>query len=186
MYKYTDGKITAERLTLRPFTVDDADAVAFICNDAETQKTTLSLPYPYLRDHAVQWISGHDSDRRDGNAYCFAICDRENGTLYGSISLSIKKPNGAVAELGYMIGREYWGNGYATEAVRGIIEYAFSELMLHRVYAVHLGSNTASGRVMLKAGMKYEGTMRDHIFKRGRYEDAVIYGIVNMDFDTYG
>ncbi len=186
MYGYKEGRITTDRLILRPFTLDDADDVARMCGTGVIQRNVLSLPYPYTRDNAVSWISNHARRREDGSCYDFAVTDKDTGALYGSISLVMRVKDSPTAEMGYWIGEEFWNRGYATEAARGLIEYAFSEMMLHRVFAQHFGSNIASGRVMQKAGMKYEGTMKDQFFKNGRYEDMVIYGIVSMDYDTYG
>ena len=186
MYEYKDGIITTDRLILRPFTLDDADDVAAMCGTGVIQRTVLSLPYPYTKEDAAEWISKHEERRRSRSCYDFAVTDRETGTLYGSTSLVLRVKDSPTAELGYWIGERYWNRGFATEAARAMIEYAFSELMLHRVYAEHFGSNIPSGRVMQKAGMKQEGVLRDQFFKNGRYEDEVIYGIVSMDYDTYG
>ena len=186
MYQYKDGIITTDRLILRPFTLDDVDDVARMCGSGVLHRTTLALPYPYTRESAISWISKHDEWRQNRICEDFAITDRETGSLYGAISLMFHVKNSPTAEMGYWVGEEFWNHGFATEAARALIEYAFSELMLHRVYAEHFGSNLASGRVMQKAGMKHEGTLRDHFFKNGRYEDGVIYGIVSMDYDTYG
>ena len=186
MYQCIDGIITTERLILRPFTLDDADDVAAMCGTGIIQKTVLALPYPYTRENAVDWISKHEEWRKTRKSYDFAVTDKETKTLYGTISLMMHVKDSPTAEMGYWIGERYWNCGYATEAACAMIEYAFSELMLHRVFAQHFGSNIASGLVMKKAGMKHEGTLKDHYFKNGRYEDLVIYGIVSMDYDTYG
>ncbi len=185
MYQHKDGVITTERLVLRPFTLADADDVAAMCGTGVLQRT-VPLPYPYTKESAVSWISTHEENRRSRTSYDFAVTDKETGKLYGAISLYMRVRNSPTAEMGYWIGEQYWNRGFATEAARAMIEYAFSELWLHRVFSRHYGSNIASGRVMQKAGMKEEGVMRDHLFVNGRYEDSVIYGIVSMDYDTYG
>ena len=96
---------------------------------------------------------------------------REEGELVGAITLH---PNARDdnAELGYWIGRPYWGRGYATEAAREVVRYAFE----------HLGSNPASGRVMQKIGMSYEGTRPEHHKKWGAYEDRVDYGLLAREW----
>ena len=94
----------------------------------------------------------------------FAAVLREGGTLVGSIALhpNARDDNG---EIGYWIGRPYWGQGYATEAAREVVRYGFEELGLHRVHANHLGSNPASGKVLEKVGMTREGTRPEHYKK---------------------
>jgi len=85
------------------------------------------------------------------------------------------------AELGYWIGRPWWGNGFATEAARAVVGQAFAGLGLARVFAHHFVSNPASGRVMQKIGMRQEGVLRRHVIKWGRCEDLVVYGILPDD-----
>ncbi|KAF5035648.1 Spermidine N(1)-acetyltransferase [anaerobic digester metagenome] len=86
------------------------------------------------------------------------------------------------AELGYWVGRPYQGRGYATEAARAVIEYGFSVLELHRVYALHLSRNPASGRVMEKCGMVYEAHLREHGRKWGIFEDLDVRGILHDEW----
>lgn len=72
-----------------------------------------------------------------------------------------------------------WGNGYGTEAAQAMIEFAFQEKQYHRIYARYFHSNPASGKIMEKCGMRYEGTLKDHIYKNGTFEDIVFYGLLN-------
>lgn len=82
------------------------------------------------------------------------------------------------AELGYWIGKPYWGQGYMTEAARAVIEFGFQQLSLNRIVAYAMTKNPASSRVMEKNGMTYEGTFPQHVRKWDDYEDLVAYGIV--------
>ncbi len=84
--------------------------------------------------------------------------------------------------MAYWIGEPYWGKGYGTEALRAMIDFAFIEKNLHRVYARYFKSNPASGRVMEKAGMTKEGVLKDHVYKEGAFEDLVYYGMVNPTY----
>lgn len=74
---------------------------------------------------------------------------------------------------------DYWGNGYGTEAAKAMIEFVFKEQNYHRVYARHFKSIPASGKIMKKCGMMYEGTLKDHIYKNDAFEDIVFYGLIN-------
>jgi RimJ/RimL family protein N-acetyltransferase len=98
--------------------------------------------------------------------------------LVGAISLRIELPQRR-AELGYWVGVPYWGRGFATEAARAMIEFGFRRLSLHRIYAHHFVRNPASGRVMEKAGMQHEGTLRGHFFRWGAPEDVAVWGILS-------
>src|SRR5215210_6926705 len=112
----------------------------------------------------------------------FSLEDAPNvQRLVGSISLLLHPPHDN-AELGYWIGKPYWGRGYATEAAEEVVRYGFEDLGLHRIHAKHLGSNPASGRVMRKVGMSLEGVRPEHYKKWETYEDRVDYGLMARDW----
>jgi len=112
----------------------------------------------------------------------FAIVHREEKYLVGAIGLSGISKEHETAEVGYWIGKPYWNQGYCTEAVKAVLKYSFDVLKLHRIHARHFKSNPASGRVMQKSGMKYEGCLRQHFKKWGNYEDSELYGILREEF----
>jgi RimJ/RimL family protein N-acetyltransferase len=104
-------------------------------------------------------------------------------TLIGSIGLTLT-PQHHRGQLGYWIGVAYWNRGYATEAARAVVAYGFDELELHRIWAPHFASNPASGRVLQKLGMKYEGQQREHYLRFGRYQNAENYGMLRRDYEV--
>jgi len=180
MYDADKRTITTDRLILRPFELSDAEEVSRLCNNYNVCKGTLSLPYPYPVESALGWIPTHKENFDNDIAYEFAVTDKETGTLYGCISIMNKKGQNN-GEAGYWFGEEFWGRGYATEALACIIEFAFNYKGFHRVYARHFESNPASGRVMEKVGMLKEGRHIDHVFKADKYENVISYGIVKED-----
>jgi RimJ/RimL family protein N-acetyltransferase len=164
------------RLYLRPFDIADAPEVQRLCGDYAVAATTL-LPYPYPDGLAEIWIASLRDDIGHGDAAAFAVTLAPGGSLIGGVRLRIDADH-ARGELGFWIARRCWGRGYATEAVRAVIEYGFSVLGLHRVHAMHFSRNPASGRVMEKCGMLHEGCFREHVRKWGVYEDVDIWGIL--------
>jgi ribosomal-protein-alanine N-acetyltransferase len=126
----------------------------------------LSIPHPYEEGMAERFIEGARRAFEVGERVNFAVVLSEGGTLLGGVTLSINSRDDN-AGLGYWIGVPYWGRGYATEAVREVGRYGFEELGLHRIHSDHFGSNPASGRVLQKAGLSYEGTRREHYKKWG-------------------
>lgn len=173
--------LETERLILRPFRLSDAGDVQRLAGAAEISATTLDIPHPYPRGAAEEWIRSHRPTFEEGLGVHFAITLRETETLVGAIGLLIT-PRHNRAELGYWIGVPYWNNGYATEAVRAVVAYGFRVLGLHRICANHFPRNPASGRVMQKAGMTLEGTLRQHVKKGTAYEDLVTYGLLRDEF----
>ncbi|NHQ87234.1 GNAT family N-acetyltransferase [Iodobacter sp. HSC-16F04] len=165
------------RLILSPFSFDDAPAVQSLASDFAIADTTLTIPHPYTDGAAASWIASSASLWLVQQTLALAIRRKEDGALLGAISLFDILPEHR-AELGYWIGKPFWGKGYASEAGHAILEFGFNELKLQRIYAEHLTRNPASGRVMEKIGLKQEGILRQHAMKWGKLEDVVYRGIL--------
>jgi [ribosomal protein S5]-alanine N-acetyltransferase len=173
--------LETKRLILRPFTLQDAPVVHELVSAREIADTTLAIPHPYEQGMAEAWIGSHQKGYDEGNSVHFAITVRESSQLVGSIGLQIH-PIHSYAEMGYWVGVPYWGNGYCTEAVGAVIKYGFEDKGLNRIYAVHFKRNPASGRVMQKNGMVYEGCLHQHVRKWDGYEDLMQYGILQTEW----
>ncbi|HYW09682.1 MAG TPA: GNAT family N-acetyltransferase [Longimicrobium sp.] len=171
------------RLILRPMTETDAPAVQLLASDREVAHTTLNIPHPYPEGAAAAWIRTQASAFAHGDLAVFGIELQQGGELVGTCGLRLEAGHSR-AEIGYWIGREYWGRGVATEAAHAVVEYAFAHLRLRRVYAHHYSRNPASGTVLTKVGMRHEGRMREHILKWGVHEDIELYGILHHEFTT--
>jgi RimJ/RimL family protein N-acetyltransferase len=148
--------IETKRLILRGFSNEDASEVQRLAGDKAIASTTLRIPHPYEDGVAEKWIGTHLADFEQGKAVNFAITSRKTGCLIGAIGLTINKEHES-AELGYWIGKQYWNNGYCTEAAKAVLRYGFEEQGLNRIQAQHFKRNPASGRVMQAIGMLYEG-----------------------------
>lgn len=168
------------RLVLRPFAPDDALVVHALVSAHEIADATLTIPHPYPDGAAAQWIASHAPGWAAGTSAVWAITTRDARVLVGAMGLGIT-PDHARAELGYWIGVPHWGQGYATEAGAALLPFAFGALGLHRVQARHFLRNPASGRVMQKLGMRFEGITRAGIRKLGRFEDLVVYARLATD-----
>ena len=171
-------RLETERLLLRPFSPDDGPSVERLAGAREVADTTLTIPHPYPAGGGAAWIATHAEAWAHGDRLTLAITPRSaTEDLLGTITLHISREH-AHAEIGYWIGVHAWGRGYATEASRAVIGYAFGELALHRITGRHVTRNPASGRVMQKLGMQLEGLHR-HAFRRwGRFEDVAVYGLL--------
>ena len=169
--------LRTSRLTLRPFTPADAPAVQRLASAYEVALNTLMIPHPYPEGMAEQWIAKHQADYDENRIHHFAIDD---GELAGAIGLVMK--GDGIAEIGYWVGVPFWGRGYASEAAVEVIRYGFDECNLHRIFAGHFTRNAASGRVLQKAGLTYEGTLRHHVCKWGEYLDIAFYGLLRAEW----
>lgn len=173
--------IQLERLTLRPFCLDDAKVVQQLAGDPYIAETTLYIPHPYEDGMAEQWIETHAHNFHEDRSLELAIVHSEEQHVIGAICIGCNR-NFDHGELAYWIGRQYKNNGYCTEAAKGIVRYAFDEMKLNRIFARYLGKNPASGKVMEKLGMKYEGRLRQHVRKWNQYEDLVYYGLLRDEY----
>jgi len=169
--------LQTERLLLRPFTMEDAKDVQRLAGEKAVSDTALNIPYPYEDGIAENWIKGHKQNFVLNKELVLAITDKEKKHLIGAIGIIINKGNDNGA-LGYWIGVPFWNKGYCTEAGKAIVEYAFNTLKLHRIHASYFPSNPASGKVMLKIGMKKEGHLQEHVKKGNEYKDVIICGIL--------
>ena len=168
------------RLVLRPFRASDAERVSVLANDSDIARNTLTIPHPYPDGLAASWIAAHLSEWTQGRRAAFAVCLRDSRELCGAAGLELERKH-ARAELGYWIARPHWNSGLATEGARALIDFAFDDLGLQRVYAAHFTWNPASGRVLEKCGMRREGLLRGHVLKLGQPTDEVMYGILRDD-----
>ena len=177
--------LTTPRLTLRPFVAGDAAIVHLLCGDVAVADTTRNIPHPYPDGAAQAWIATHAAQRAAGTGLTLAITNRQSGWVIGAISLDIHRDDDR-AELGYWIGRPWWGQGFATEAAQAVIAYAFRDLGLNRIVARHLTRNPASGRVMVKSGLRFVGTLHQDVKKWGLYEDVELYAAVRGEWLARG
>lgn len=175
--------LTTEHLVLRPYTLADAPELQRLIGDRDVASTLMNVPHPYKDGMAEEWIGQRQEYYEKGESIQFAISPRHEGFFIGGIGLSSIDQQAQRAELGYWIGKPYWGKGYGTEAARAVVRYGFETLGLNRIHARHLGRNPASGRIMQKIGMKHEGCQRQHIKKWGRFEDFELYGILKREYE---
>ena len=166
---------------MRPFTLADATDVQRLAGSRAIADTTLRIPHPYPDGAAEEWIQSHAAGYAARAQATFALAPVGRGAILGAVGLVIDAGN-AVAELGYWVSESYWGRGYATEGSRALLDFAFGMLAVHRIHAAHLVRNPASGRVMQKLGMTFEGIHRHAVRKWGVYEDVAHYGILVTDW----
>ncbi|SPP64219.1 putative N-acetyltransferase, GCN5-related [Nitrospira lenta] len=172
--------LTTARLLLRPFHLSDAPNIQQLAGAEEVAAGTF-FPHPYEDGMAEQWIVDQEQAHESGTAVSFAITLADHATFIGSISLDIVSIH-QHARLGYWLGVPYWNHGYGTEAVGAVLHYGFMQLNLHRIYSPHFQGNAASGRVLQKVGMTYEGRMREHYVRFGRPVDLELYGMLKREF----
>jgi ribosomal-protein-alanine N-acetyltransferase len=176
------SRIETERLILRRFELNDVeDMFNNWANDSEVTKYLTWLPHKnkdFTKEIINSWVKGYDNLE----VYNWAIVPRNYGKVIGSISVVEYSNDKERCEVGYCIATRYWNQGFMTEALKAVIKYLIYESGFKRVYATHDIENPASGKVMIKAGMKYEGRSRKYNKNnKGQFVDCDIYAIVDED-----
>ncbi|PWW25565.1 RimJ/RimL family protein N-acetyltransferase [Cytobacillus oceanisediminis] len=173
--------LEANHIILRRLTLDDAEKVEEYASDYDVAKTTLNIPHPYPKGAAKEFITSILEAEKNGKIAIFAITLKENNSLIGLINISGPNVNRR-AEIGYWIGKPFWGKGYGTEAAKAVIKYGFEEMNHNRIYALAFTDNPGSWRIMEKAGMKHEGVFRQHAVRDGKPVDLTYYAILQEEY----
>lgn len=175
-------KIETERLLLRKLLASDAERIEKLAGDFDLAKTTLNIPHPYPKGSASEFIESRHHAEEKKSIAAFAMVGKKSQLFIGLINLNLSTPHRR-GELAYWIGKDYWGKGYGTEAVKALIAYGFRTLHLHRICAAAFTSNPGSWRVMEKAGLTYEGTLRQHVARLGEFHDLVYYRLLKEEYE---
>jgi [ribosomal protein S5]-alanine N-acetyltransferase len=176
--------IQTERLILRRFTFEDANGMLKNwINDKEIQ-SNYGEPVYETMDSVIELLHKWITSYSNKNYYRWAIILKENKENIGQIAFCDINLNHHFADIEYCISKFYQGKGYASEALSAIISFTFEKTGLHRLQAFHRGSNTASGKVLQKSMMKYEGILRQSYYyeDKNEFDDRVYYGILKEDY----
>jgi [ribosomal protein S5]-alanine N-acetyltransferase len=147
--------LLTERLELRAFELSDLDALHAVNGDPEV--TRFMKPYPTV-EHTRRALDVHVREARAGRPAFWAVIERSSGDLIGDAGVGLVDGIGPEFELGYALGTQWWGRGYATEAARAVRDHALGELALPEMLALVRPDNMASIKIVEKLGMERVGT----------------------------
>lgn len=167
--------------TIRAWHTDDAAQLSRLLNNKHIQDNLRDgLPYPYTERDGAEYISAMLAS---DPAKTFAFAITAGGQVVGSIgAFRCENIHARTAELGYYIGEAYWGKGYGTGAVRQLCAHVFAHTDIIRIFAEPFAYNTASCRVLEKAGFQFEGTLRRNAVKNGKVLDMRLYAQIRPGF----
>ncbi len=181
MKSFRNVRVETPRLLLREFRPGDWRSVL---SYARLPKVVRFMPWgpstPALTRAFLRRVSNLRRCKLR-KSYELAVILKSENRLIGACGLRVKSVSEREGDIGYCYHPDVWGNGYATEAARAIVNFGFKRLRLHRVWSAHDPSNRASGRVMRKTGMKREGYLRRHMFVKGKWRDSCLYAILDSD-----
>lgn len=174
--------LETDRLILRPFKIEDAEEV--FNNWASDDEVTKYLTWPthssveMSRSYMEFCINGYN----EKNVYQWGMELKNSHELIGNISVVKIIDEIDSVELGWVIGRKWWGNGYTAEAAERLLEFFFTEVSVNRICAGHDIDNPNSGRVMQKIGMKYEETLRQSGKNNQGIVDVANYSVLREEW----
>jgi ribosomal-protein-alanine N-acetyltransferase len=167
--------LTLRSCVIRPWTLDDAVAVQRYANNRKIWLNLRELfPHPYTLEDAHAFL-GFVLKEEPRTTFALATESEAIGCIGLRLGSDVHRKT---AEMGYWLGEPFWGRGIMTEAVTAFTRFAFHTFDLHRIFAQPFASNTASVRVLEKAGFMCEGRLRANVFKDGKVLDTFLYARV--------
>ena len=182
MQDNTGLKLQTARLILRDFREEDWRDVHEYGSDPKVVKY---MPFgPNTEDETKAFINRvlGNQKAQPRISYNFALINKLDDKLIGACAVNIKSVENKEGEIGYILNRRYWNQGYMTEAARKVVSFGFKQLGLHRVIATCDPANTGSYRVMEKIGMQKEGYLREYKLFKGVWRDFLLYSILEKEW----
>lgn len=153
-----------------------------IIDDPKTARYVIWKPHGIV-ENTKKLFEIWENEYQESHTYRWVVEVKELNQIIGTIDVVHKSIRDKTAEIRYRYGSKYWGNGYGTEALTKVIDYLLNEVGFDLLEAKHFITNPASGKVMEKAGMKYEATLRKRMIDQytGERVDLKVYSIVKED-----
>ncbi len=173
--------LETDRLILRKLTLEDATDVFEYAREPDVARYLTWEPHRSI-DDSKGFLNFMIERYKDNQVSDWGIVLKENNKLIGTVGFIRWSPDNFRAEVGYALSKEYWGQGMMTEAVKEIMKFGFDKMELNRIEGRTWIENIGSQAVLKKAGMTFEGTMREQIFLKGKYVDHTLYSILKKEY----
>jgi RimJ/RimL family protein N-acetyltransferase len=176
--------IVTERLELREFNQADWVLVHEYASDPEVTRYVGWGPNSLedTKNFILRAMSYQREEPR--RKFDLAITLKEGNTLIGGCSIRVSDPDNREGSIGYLLRRQFWGRGYATEASQALLDFGFGKLGMHRISAWCDVENTASSRVLERIGMQREGRLREFRLIRGEWHDSYLYAVLDREWKS--
>lgn len=177
-------KLETERLILRKGSVNDAEEIFNnYCTDPLVTKYVTWDVHKSI-DDSIKYLKHFEESYSKEHSYNWLIEDKGINQVVGAIAaIHVDVKNGTI-EIGYCLGSKWWNKGYMTEVLKEVIQFLFEEVGVETIYAEHWADNPSSGKVMLKSGMKYEGSLRNRLIDKNTNKPTNLesYSIIKEDY----
>lgn len=173
--------LETERLILRQVMEKDVDQLFKILSDAEVAKFDYFYPVT-SKEEVMKFINRYRQELEEGEEITWGIIERNTNRLIGTCCMGDFDEGARRAEIGYDIAQVEWGKGYATEAIRAVIDFGFNAMDLNRIEATITPGNDSSVRVLRKLDFVQEGIVRERDLIKGKLEDGIIMAVLKRDY----
>ncbi len=173
------------RVYIESLSKNDAQVMARIANDYEIAYNVAAFgqfPYPYKTEHAILFIDSAIAAEKNGREFHFGIHLNDDKRLIGAIGAISIEPIDRKCEVGYWLGKDYWGRGYAREAVSLILDMLFKRMNFNKVYARTFSFNTRSLALLESMGFRKEATLRQNRFHFNSFVDEEEFGMLRNEY----
>ena len=184
--------LTTQRLRLRPLREEDAGAIQALFGDPRILRFLSQPPSdtPAKALELIRWLQGHYDrhyDRHEAVQWAITLRDANQlpDRMIGTCGAYAWDRENRHVDIGYHILYEHWGQGYATEATRALLDWCFANLDVHRIQADCTDGNIASERVLLKCGFRLEGIWRESCWEHGRFVDIKQFGLLRREVEHW-
>lgn len=174
-------ELETERLLLRKMCLADVEDIFEYASVPAVSQYTTWEPHKSIED-SQRFLKATIEGYNQHDIACWGIVEKAGKKFIGACGFAEWRVDCARGEIGYVLSDKYWGNGYMREAVRAMMGFGFRTMQLNRIEGRCMVENTASARVMEKAGMKFEGVLRQHLFAKGIYHDVKMYSILRQEW----
>ncbi len=174
--------LQSKRIQLREFRENDWEKVHSYASDPDVVRY---MDWgPNTEEETKAFISRSISSQKEKprRRYTLAITLKGENKPIGSCDLCVASSENKEGWIGYCLNRQSWNKGYATETAEALLKFGFQQLDLHRIFATVDPDNIASINVLEKAGMRYEGHLREHKWSKGRWRDSLLYAILENEW----
>lgn len=174
-------EIVGKRIKLRNIDLKDYKSLLPIWNNEEIIKYTYQ---PYITNdedckNHIEWVL---NNQKNNDFYYNSLVIEFDKKIIGIIGIEIKSKYAKEYELWYILLEKYWGKGFATEAVKTLLDKFLHEVDVERLYAEAVIENIASWKLLEKIGMKKEGCLRNKFFRNNIYKDLLVYSLLKNEY----
>jgi RimJ/RimL family protein N-acetyltransferase len=175
--------IITKRLMLRDFEKGDWKLVQDYASDPEVVRYVDFGPNSEEESRIFTQKALDQQSEQSRKNFTLAIVLKAKNVLIGGCGIYVSNSDNIEGYIGYVLNRNFWGQGYATEAARALLEFGFNRLKLHRIFATCDVENVASAHVLEKIGMRREGHFHENGWVKGKWHDSLLYAILDHEWN---